>query len=121
MKHWLWLALVGLFIGSPWGTSSPTQARKPSALVLPPHGVQYQLVTCNGGERTLVIASGRATSAVGLYVYDPHGNCIARDEALSPRAGDDLAAEWFPPVTSVYTVELRNQGIEANALQLAFR
>jgi hypothetical protein len=121
MKHWLWLALVGLFLAATWGNTSPTQPRSPVVLAAPALTSQIFLVACNGGERTCVIASGEGRSPLGLYVYDSYGNCIARDEATGPKTADDLAVEWFPPANMPYTIEMRNQGLQVNKVDVVFR
>jgi hypothetical protein len=121
MKHWLWLAFVGVFLVATSGNTSPTQPRKRVELAAPPLTSQIFLVACNGGERTCVIASGEGRSPLGLYVYDPHGNCIARDEATGTKTADDLAVEWFPPANMSYTIELRNQGLQGNKVDVVFR
>jgi hypothetical protein len=121
MKHMLWLALAGLFLAAPWGRTSPMQPRNPVQLAALPFSSQFYLVACKGAERTCVIVSGRERSALGLYVYDPHGNCIARDEAIAARTADDLAVEWFPPADLPYTIEMRNQGQQVNKVDVVFR
>jgi hypothetical protein len=121
MKHMLWLALVGLFLAAPSATTSPTQIRSPVQVAAPPLSSQIYLVACKGAERTCVIVSGRERSPLGLYVYDPYGNCIARDEAMVARTADDLAVEWFPPADLSYTIEMRNQGLQVNKVDVIFR
>ncbi len=132
MKHWLWLALLGLMLAAPWGSSSPAQTRKPLfKLELGAYGTQLFILPCNGGERACVIASttSKAPVVLGMYVYDAHGNCIARDEfddAAPPSenrrpASDDAAVEWFPTVAATYTVELRNTTPTPCVAKVAFR
>jgi hypothetical protein len=121
MKHMLWLALAGLFLAAPWANTSPLQPRNPVQVAALPFSSQIYLLACKGAERTCVIASGRERSPLGLYVYDPHGNCIARDEAIVARTADDLAVEWFPPANLSYTVEMRNQGMQVNKVDVVFR
>jgi hypothetical protein len=130
MKHWLWLALVALFLAAPWASTSPTQPRKPvTDLKLPPFGVQLFLIPCKGGgERTcaIVATTGREPAVLGLYAYDPHGNCIARDEfdevgAKGRPAFDQVAIEWFPLTPATYTVEVRNTSGNPCTIQFAFR
>jgi hypothetical protein len=121
MRHWLWLALAALLLSAPWATTSPVEPRKPQPVDLGPQTAQFFRLACKGGERTCFIASGQGASPLGVYVYDPHGNCIARDEAVVSRSVDDVAVEWFPVVTTLYTIELRNQGLGPNRMQVAFR
>lgn len=72
--------------------------------------------------RAVVIASGNGQSPLALYVYDPEGNCVARDDVVEPRSSsDDVAAEWFPPEMGRYTVELRNLGYRTNQIDVVAR
>ena len=130
MKRWLWLAFVGLFLAAPWASTSPSQATKPvQDKTLPAYGVQVFLIPCNGGgERTgvIVATTSHEPAVLGLYAYDPHGNCIARDEfddtVAKDRAAFDAAyVEWFPPAKDTYTIEVRNVSPTPCAIQLAFR
>ncbi len=121
MKQWLWLALPMLLVAAPWASTSPTQAIKPQAVSLQATATLVSRVVCNGGERSLVIASGKTGAALALYVYDGHGNCVARDEPIAGKAADDVAAEWYPAATGPFTVELRNQSSQANTVELVFR
>ncbi len=130
MKHWVGLAVVGLFVAAPWASPSPTQPTKP-ALEVPfaPFGAQFFLIGCNGGgERSCAIVStiGREQAVLGLYVYDPHGNCVARDEfddavAKGRAAFDQVAVEWYPPAAATYAIEVRNMSGAPCTTQLAFR
>jgi hypothetical protein len=121
MKHWLWLPVVGVLLGAPWGNTSPTQPKSPVKLATPPLSAHLFVIACNGGERTSVIASGDLHAPLGLYVFDPHGNCVARDEATGPATADDLFAEWFPPAMMSYTIEVRNQGLQPSDVNVIFR
>ena len=132
MKHWPWLAPLSLFLATPWGGTAPTQPWEPKAkLTVSAFGTQTYLVACKAGERTVAIASrtGKEAVLLALYAYDPHGNCIARDEynersLLVPQrqpATDDSAVEWFPPAAATYTVEARNQSAEPCLVRMAIR
>jgi hypothetical protein len=121
MKHWFWLPMVGLLLGAPWGSTSPTQPKNLVKLATPPLSAHLFVVACNGGERTGVIASGDLHAPLGLFIYDPHGNCVAHDEATGPVTADDLYAEWFPPATMPYTIEVRNQGLQGSKINVIFR
>ncbi len=121
MKHCLWLALPILLMAAPWAGTSPTQAIKPQPVSLQSATALVIRTECNGGERSCVIASGKTGAALALYVFDGHGNCIARDEPVAAKAADDVAVEWFPAATGLFTIELRNQSAQPNTVELAFR
>jgi hypothetical protein len=74
-----------------------------------------------GGERASVIGIGQGSTALGLYIYDEHGNCVTWDDMGTAKTKDDVAVEWFPARTAFYTVELRNFGVAMNRLDLAVR
>lgn len=78
-------------------------------------------VRCKAKERTAVIVYGQGTSPMGVYVFDPHGNCVAWDDASRSMMPDDLALEWHPPTEQTYEVEVRNLGRKANNAEIAIR
>jgi hypothetical protein len=88
-----------------------------------PHGVRTFTMTCKANERTAVMAIGRGTTPLGVYVYDVHGNCVALDD-LSNSAqnySDDIAVAWQPPREQTYDIQLRNGGRVTNRVELAIR
>jgi hypothetical protein len=132
MRHWLWLALLTLLLACPWADTSPVQPQAPKLKVpLGGYGTIQSLVPCKGGERTIAIAATTSDQAVllGLYVYDPHGNCVALDEftdRIPPSeshrpATDVVVVEWFPPAPGTYAIELRNASPDTCELQMAVR
>jgi hypothetical protein len=73
-------------------------------------------------ERALVVLSGRlSTTAFGLYVFDSHGNCVARDDATDAKNPVDLAVEFVPSTAGPYSVEVHNLGLEATNYWLMIR
>lgn len=72
-------------------------------------------------ERALAIASGAGHSCMGLYVFDSHGNCLAKDDLSAPATADDLIVAWYPAEEGRYSVDVRNAGFEANKYQIALR
>ncbi len=74
-----------------------------------------------GNERALVMASGDSSTCLAVYVFDGQGNCVAKDDLSYRESSDDLAAEWIPPATARYSVEIRNGGLVPNVYQMAIR
>jgi hypothetical protein len=112
----LFLLLAALGIGA------PLQPIDPQRFELPPYSTKRIIETAfKGNQRSVVIASGNGSSMITLYVYDQHGNCVAKDDTCHPRVRDDVAVEWFPPTTAPYVVELRNVGGLPNPVQMAIR
>lgn len=72
-------------------------------------------------DRALVMASGDSSTCLAVYVFDGQGNCVAKDDLSFRDSTDDLAAEWIPPATARYSVEIRNGGIVPNVYQLGIR
>jgi hypothetical protein len=132
MRLWLWLVLLTLLLAAPWADTSPVHPEEPKVdASLAGHSAITSLVPCKGGERTVAIAATISKQPVllALYVYDPHGNCVAWDEYHDEAppsetrrpATDDVAVQWFPPVEATYTVELRNLSPDPCKLQMAIR
>jgi hypothetical protein len=81
-----------------------------------------RFIPYRAGERALVITSGNGLSPLAIYVYDPDGNCVAKDDAVAARgSSDDLAVEWLPPEEGRYTIELRNFGYRTNRFDMITR
>jgi hypothetical protein len=78
-------------------------------------------VRCKAKERTAVIVYGEGTSPMAVYVFDPHGNCVAWDDNSLSMMPDDLALEWYPPAEQNYEVEVRNLGRKKNQPEIAIR
>ena len=77
--------------------------------------------TFKKNERALAIVSGGGDSRMGLYVFDRHGNCLAKDDLSSATTGDDLIVEWYPSEEGRCCVAVRNSGFEANTYRMALR
>jgi hypothetical protein len=123
MHRWLGLSLLGVCVGTALVAAGPLRPEKKTELPLPAFQQTMVSLPFRGGEQALVIASGSGSSPIALYVFDSHGNCLAKDDLIEPAASssDDIAAEWYPPETSRYTIELRNVGYNRNKVQLATR
>src|SRR5207253_1650645 len=70
------------------------------------------------GRPAKVIAVGEGTGFIGLYVFDPDGNCVARDDEATQRTPSDTAVEWVPPRTGYYTIEVKCLGRNGNDFML---
>src|SRR5689334_16551071 len=102
MRSWRFLAVVGvlgLAGGLVRGTTVP--AFSPVQAIVLPQGSETVDVVLQGNRRAcaVVIGSGPPNeevpvaqhSLLGIYVYDPHGNCVARWDVVDPRVRDGLA------------------------------
>jgi hypothetical protein len=104
------------------GSGAPVGGRAvPRQQGVEPYGRRSYVATFKGKERACVIVKGAGQTYLGLYVYDEHGNCVARDDRGSNNVKDGLAVEWFPLKTAPYTVEVRNFGPLVNSFSLALR
>lgn len=132
MRSWLWLALLTLLLAAPWAATSPVELQEPKLNAsMQGYTALTSLVPCKGGERTIAIAATTSKQPVllALYVFDPHGNCVAWDEYDDRAASgegrrpstDDVAVEWFAPAPATYTVELRDMSADSCVLQMAIR
>jgi hypothetical protein len=109
------VAWQGVSLGGPVvGVSNQT----PEIAGLRSYVVQYDF---KGGERASVIAIGKGTSNIGVYVYDNNGNCVAWDDIGRAESFDDMAVEWYPPQTGQYMVEVRNNGTRGNTCKIFVR
>ena len=72
-------------------------------------------------EPARAFASGDYRTSLGLYVFDPQGNCVAHDTGLSAASADDCFVEWIPPEQQSYSIEVVNTGLDMNVFQLALR
>lgn len=107
------LALVASGSASPEGESTG----KSSIAVLPGFVASTESRSFRGLEpSTIVVFGKRSDIFLGLYVFDPNGNCVAHDDA-----GDDLAVQWIPPRSQPYSYEIRNLGMIATPLEMAIR
>jgi hypothetical protein len=76
---------------------------------------------CKARERTCAIIYGLGKSPMGVYVFDPHGNCVARDDVAPTLISDDLATEWHPATEETYVIEVHNLGRKNNNAEIAIR
>jgi hypothetical protein len=121
MKRWLWFVPVGLVLSTSLSGGTPLAPQPALLLKLAPYSEQFLPLAFIGQQRALVVASGTGATPLGLYVYDQHGNCIARDEAFQHVSRDDLAVEWLPQEAGAYVIQIRSGGGRLNEVQLAVR
>ena len=65
--------------------------------------------------------SFQGETCLALYLFDAHGNCVAKDDRTSAQSSDKLAVVWVPPDANPCYVEVRNTGLTPNAYLLAIR
>jgi hypothetical protein len=115
-KYVLCSALLVLLVGGDFGTGAPLdpKVRGGRAVSLEGYGQQTYWRKFDGGRTAKFIVMGLEFGFVGLYVFDPHGNCIAHDDEVSSRTPNELAVAWTPPRTDTYTIEVKALGRLAN-------
>jgi hypothetical protein len=113
------LAVVLLAVGG--GRGGPSGKFVEDKKALPPFATRFYTLEFKGGQRSVVFATGKGESRLGLYVYDTHGNCIAWDDEGNLATPDDCVVEWTPAKDGFYTVEIRNGGPATNKMRVAMR
>jgi hypothetical protein len=84
-------------------------------------GVHSALRRFKANEAAQLIISGDGDTCLGVYVFDAHGNCVAKDDMTSPESSDDLTARWIPHEAAGFIVEVRNGGISPNGFEFLLR
>jgi hypothetical protein len=113
------LALAHLAGGAPVEPFAEKQGFR--NLAFEPFKSQTLTVECRARERTSAILYGQGTSPMAIYVFDKHGNCVARDDVSYYVVSDDAAVEWYPPTQDVYEVEIHNLGRRQNNAEIVIR
>lgn len=113
------LAMVHFVAGSPVEPFNEESGFR--QLELEPFSRESFTLRCQAKLRSTAIVYGHGRSPLALYVFDPHGNCVARDDFSPSRMTDDLAVEWFPPTEEMYEIEVRNLGRKQNIAEVAIR
>lgn len=102
--------------------SGPVEGRKTAAQqYVEPYDYRTYSLVFEAGQRARVIVSGNGATFMGLYVFDEHGNCVARDDQGQRPTQDDLVVEWLPARTARYRVEVRNFGAMPNSFSMALQ
>ncbi len=122
MRRLLPWSLLGVLVCVSLGSADlVTPRRLGSPEPIAAMGTRMTIEKFKGNERASVLVSGEGVTCLGLYVFDAQGNCVARDDATTPQASDDLTVEWIPAETATYSIEVRNGGISTNAYDFAVR
>ena len=104
----LMIVLAGAALGP--GAPLDPKTRAVEGKVEPYREVSYER-SFQAGIPARVIALGKAAEGyLGLYVFDAHGNCVARDDEVTTRTVDDTAVEWVPAQTGPYTIQVNALG-----------
>src|SRR5262249_47825188 len=107
----LLIGMVALLVCASRSGSSPLSPVKLRSEKLLPFHHFSESRTFAGREPAKVIVIGESGKTyMGLYIYDGDGNCVAHDDMGAASTKDDMAAEWLPPHTGLYSVEVRNFG-----------
>lgn len=115
------LAIALLAVSVSIGVSAPEKPWFPQTLALPPHTVAHHGCECEPGDPVLAIASGSGASAVGLYLFNGTGQCVAWDDVNTGNVNDDRVLTFTPADIGPYDVEVRNLGPTSNQVDAAFR
>jgi hypothetical protein len=113
------LAAAHLVLGSPVEPFAEKLGFR--ELELDPHSRETFTLRCQAKERTTAIVYGKGRSPLAVYVFDPHGNCVAKDDFAQGKMTDDLAVEWYPPMEQMYEIDVRNLGRKQNIAEVAIR
>ncbi len=95
------------------GMAAPGPEGKPVRTSADPLGQVSYVDSFEAHKRASAIVIGDGTTVMALYVFDRWGNCVAKDEGVAP-VRDDLAVEWYPTETSLYSIDICNFGRSAN-------
>ena len=60
------------------------------------------------------LASGVGDIALGVYVYGPHGQCVAYDDEMLGKVDSDRVAVFVPGRSGAYEFEVRNLSDQTN-------
>lgn len=93
------------------------KAKKEGSLIAGYQSLTQPLKLQPGAEKT-VIASGEGSTALGMYVYDKDGNCVAHDDAGNQATKDDLAVSLIATGEQGYTFEVVNLGRVDNVTRI---
>jgi hypothetical protein len=128
MRKLLPWSIVGVLLCVSLGSADLVTPRK-LAPPEPVHGmaVRSTIEKFKANEPALVTVTGfqsetfQGETCLALYLFDAHGNCVAKDDRTSAQSSDKLAVVWVPPDANSCFVEVRNAGITMNAYLLAIR
>jgi len=118
----LWSGLLTLLAGAALGTGAPLDPKtRVVETKLEAYGEQVYERSFEAGKTARVIAVGKGTGYLGLYVFDRDGNCVASDDDVTRRTRDDAFVEWIPPRSGPYTIEVKSLGRGKNEFLMTVR
>jgi hypothetical protein len=121
MTRWLGLLFV-LLAGSfalsqePPDREDAAADRGPERFAIEPFGRTQRSVVGVAGVESRAAITGDGRTALALYAFGPHGNCVAFDDEPS-RYFDDRVVAWTSTVTGLYDVQYRNLGARTNRVE----
>ena len=119
MKRLVATVLVGLWVSTGWG--SPERPWFPESFQLPPYGVAHYGSRCEPGQPVVAIISGNGVSALGLYVFNAAGQCVAHDDDVSVPIIGDRIVTFTPADAGPYELEVRNFSGDTDQVEAVFR
>ncbi len=107
-RYACWSGLVILLMGAALGTGAPLDPRVGAFDdKITPYAQNDYWRKFEGGKKAVAIVVGKRAGFLGLYAFDPDGNCIAWDDDVNPNTPNDLVVEWIPPRTGLYSLEVK--------------
>jgi hypothetical protein len=111
MKRVLAFALFALPMAALGQSDQPLY---PKQFSLPTNSAKRFVATCQAGRPMLALASGVGDVALGVYVYGPHGQCVAYDDEMLGKVDSDRVAVFVPGRSGAYEFEVRNLSDQTN-------
>jgi hypothetical protein len=130
MFRWILSATtIVICLSASWVYSTTVPRTAPlQGIRLPAYASQNFEIVFQGEQRAAAVCIGGGNSLLGIYVFDQHGNCLAREDQVSLRPfrnpeltyyPDDVGVVWYPLETAAQTVEIVNFGSLPNRCELA--
>ncbi len=118
----LWSGLVALLAGAALSTGAPLDTKTRAVEgKLDGYAEQVYERTFEAGKTARVVAVGKGTGYIGLYVFDRDGNCVASDDDVLRRTRDDAYVEWIPPRAGPYVIEVKSLSRAKNEFLMTVR
>jgi len=118
MRRWTVLGL--LILATPLALAQDIRPWVPEPFTIGPYGSVQTTVAGVPGQESRAIAIGNGHTALGIYVFDHQGHCIAFDDEPADVVYDDRIVSWIATAAGPFEVQFRNLGAgfnraEANA------